>query len=261
MRRMTGRARNTWVLVLLATPALVGFTPGVAPADPAASAPAPATASPRPDAAGLDAARLETLVGQILYAARPTTVRTRGSGNIAVDLPRGRALRFTGLSAAEVFLEPSPPDADLLRQFGVRKIPVYKLPRAQLAEDFVTAAAWEEMRTGGLRRLRDRWPALDDDRLLRILTGEPFLGMTLEQAEEAVGATVFFRETRGTPDGPEEVWTIGRRSRLAEQRAFMEGRDKGIRAATFDDYLRIKTRLILRFRNGVLAAIDTPSAR
>ncbi|HXH27546.1 MAG TPA: hypothetical protein VNL37_00775 [Candidatus Polarisedimenticolia bacterium] len=209
----------------------------------------------------LDPAALDALVGRILYAARPTTVRTRGSGNLAVDLPRGRAVRLMGLSTEQAFLEPSPSDADLLRQFGVRKVPVYKVSREPLAEDFVTAPAWEEMRAEGLRRLRGRWPGLDDDRLLRILTGEPYLGMTLPQAEEAVGGLIFFRDTSSTPSGPEEVWTVGRRSRLAEQRSFMEGRDKGIRAATFEDYLRVKARFVLRFRDGVLVAIDTPPGR
>jgi hypothetical protein len=194
--------------------------------------------------------------GEILHAARATTVRTRGSGNLLVDLPRGRALRVAAIRGETAILEPCPEDADLLRQFGVRRLPRYALPLARLRDEFVTPREWEKMRADALARIRGRWPDLDALRQERIFAGEPWPGMTREQAEEAVGGVLFSRETRAGSDGPEEVWRIGRRSRSAELVQFTEGRERGLKTRSFDEDLERKTRALLHFRGGLLVSIE-----
>ena len=185
-------------------------------------------------------------------------VRTKGSGNLSVDLPRGRTVVLRGISGDMALLAPAPADADLLRQFGVRRVPVYKVPRSQLEQDFVTLEAWQALREESTRRIRERWPGLAPLEVERILLGDPFVGMSVEQAEEAVGSVVFSREGRDGPGGKEEVWRIGRRSRAAELRQFTEGRERGVRARTFEEYLVFKTRALLRFRDGILVEISAP---
>ncbi len=198
--------------------------------------------------------------GQIVCAARPTTVRTRGNGNLKVDVPRGRPLRVAALRGEVVILEPSPPDADLLRQFGVRKIPRYSIRRSQVEADFLPEEEWKRQRDQEVSRIRERWPALTVDQVERILLGDPWIGMTKEQAEAAVGGVLFSREERDTSDGKEEVWRIGRRPRSAELAQFTEGRERGIKARTFEEYLVLKTRALLRFRDSLLVAIEAPPA-
>ncbi len=200
--------------------------------------------------------------GQILHAARAITVRTRGGGNLGVDLPRGRAVQVVGLRGQTVLLEPISADADLLRQFGVRRIPRYAVPRASLQADFLDPGTWAALRDRELARLRARWPQADPMQIEKIFDGEPFIGMSLEQAEEAVGGVIFSREGRGAPEGHEEIWRIGRRARSAELRQWSEGRERGIKARTFEEYLAQKTRAELRFRDRILIAIDaTPPGR
>ena len=63
-------------------------------------------------------------VGRLIVAARSTMVRTKGSGNLSVDLPRGRTVVLRGISGDMALLAPAPADADILRQFGVRRVPV-----------------------------------------------------------------------------------------------------------------------------------------
>jgi hypothetical protein len=196
--------------------------------------------------------------GQVLHAARRVTLRTRGGGNLAVDLPRGRAVQVIALKGDAVILGPGQADADLLRQFGVRKIPRYAATREQIASEFLSPEAWAEVRERERRRLRERWPSLSADQADRILEGEPWVGMTLEQAEEAVGSVVFSRDRREGPRGVEETWRIGRRPRSAELRLFTEGRERGIRSRTFEDYLAAKARAVLRFRDGLLEAVEAP---
>ena len=196
--------------------------------------------------------------GQVLHAARLVTLRTRGGGNLTVDLPRGRAVQVVAVKGETVLLGPVRSDADLLRQFGVRRIPRYAATRTQIGSEFLPEPAWREILEGERRRLRGRWPDLTPDQADRILRGEPWAGMSLEQAEEAVGAVLFSRERRDGPDGPEETWRIGRRPRSAELRLFTEGRERGIRSKTFEDYLAEKTRALLVFRGGVLHSVDAP---
>ncbi len=197
-------------------------------------------------------------VGRLIVAARSTMVRTKGSGNLSVDLPRGRTVVLRGISGDMALLAPAPADADILRQFGVRRVPVYKVPRSQLEEDFVTLEAWQALREESTRRIRERWPGLAPLEVERILLGDPFVGMSVEQAEEAVGSVVFSREGRDGPRGKEEVWRIGRRPRTAELRQFTEGRERGVRTRTFEEYLVFKTRALLRFRDGILIEISAP---
>jgi len=197
--------------------------------------------------------------GEILYAARAITVRTRGGGNLAVDLPRGRALQMIGMRGEIALLEPIPADADLLRQFGVRKLPRYAVPRAELDAAFLDRGSWMAAREHELARLRERWPGTVPGAIERIFAGEPFPGMSLDQAEEAVGALIFSRDRRSAAEGDEELWKIGRRSRSAELRQWSESRERGIRARTFEEYLDLKTRAALRFRGGILIAIETPT--
>jgi hypothetical protein len=199
-------------------------------------------------------------LGRVIVVTRPTMVRTRGGGNVGVDLPRGRGVVLKEVDSETALLEPAPADADLLRQFGVRRVPLYTIPRARLEEDFVTEEDWSALRRESETRIRERWPSLGPLEVERILLGEPFAGMTLEQAEEAVGAIAFSRETRDAAGTAEQVWTIGRRTRAAELRAFTERRERGLRAATFDDYLRLRTRAVLVFRSGRLEEILPPPA-
>jgi len=216
--------------------------------------------------------------GGLLHVARATTVRTRGSGNLSVDLPVGRAVVLVELGADDATLEPSPSDADLLRQFGVRRVPRYRVSLRQLEEDFLDAAAWSSLHAEGMERLRGRWPDLSTSDLERILLGDPYAGMTREQAEEAVGAVIFFREPstmggdavtgggderveRGGDQADEEIWIIGRRSRAAELRAFTEGRERGLKAATFEEWLRRRARAVLRIRSGRVTAVEAPPRR
>ena len=193
--------------------------------------------------------------GTILYAGTPLSVRTV-RGGMVVDLPRGRAVVLMKIEGENAILAPGPWDADLLRQYGVRSIPRYRVPVARLHADFLTRDVWERQAAEEATRLRERWPDLSDDQAARLMRGEPWVGMTAEQAEEAVGAFVFARESDGPESG--EVWRIGRRSRAAELRQYSEGRERGKRARTFEGHLRERTRALLRIRNGLVVAIDQP---
>jgi hypothetical protein len=197
--------------------------------------------------------------GAILFAGRPVGVRTL-AGGLVVDLPRGRAVKLVEFQGDTAILEPSPPDADLLRQYGVTKIPRYRISRSRLRTEFLDGDAWERLRATEIERHLARWPKLTPDQAARLVGGEPFLGMSLEQAEEALGEVVFSRSRRETARGPQTVWRIGRRSRAAELRQFTEGRERGIRTRTFEDYLLVKTRALLRFEDGILMAIERPEA-
>lgn len=198
------------------------------------------------------------LVGQILHVAHPTTVRTRGSGHISVDLPRGRAVVLVELRSDAAVLAPAPPDGEMLRAYGVRRTPRYTAGRAQLLSDFLPAAAWQKARRDGVGRLRERWSALTQDQAERIFHGEPWVGMTEEQAEEAVGAVVLARGPVAGQDGA-TVWTVGRRPRPAELRIFTEARERGPHPRTFEEFLKGKARATLTFQDGVLASIDPPT--
>jgi hypothetical protein len=207
--------------------------------------------TPRPDS------RVRS--GQILYVATPTTVRTRGAGNLSVDLPRGRALLVADVVGETLVLSPSSADADLLRAFGVRRIPRYTAALTRVGIDFLDPPAWARLRDQAVGRLRERWPALSAAEAERIFQGEPFIGMSLDQAGEAVGSLAISREPQDSSDGPVETWRIGRRPRAAELRLYTEGRERGVGAKTFEQYLAGKTRAILRFRAGILVAIEPPS--
>jgi hypothetical protein len=209
------------------------------------------------DAAASD---LRPQVGEVLYVLNPTTVRTRGSGNLSVDLPRGQSVVLVSLGGDRAILAPSQADATMLRAYGVRKPPRYTATTAQLAADFVAAAAWDRAREEGMRRLRDRWPNLSADLAGKIFLGEPFVGMTEEQAEEAVGRLVLARGPAPGGDGA-VAWTVGRRPRPAELRLYTEARERGPRARDFEDFLATRTRAVLTFRGGVLVAIDPSSGQ
>jgi hypothetical protein len=200
------------------------------------------------------------LVGEVLYVLNPTTVRTRGSGNLSVDLPRGQSVVLVSLAGDRAILSPGQADASLLRAYGVRKLPRYTATAAQLAADFVSAPAWAKRREEGIRRLRDRWPDLPADRAGRIFLGEPFVGMTEEQAEEAVGRVVLARGPAAGQDGT-VAWTVGRRPRPAELRVYTEARERGARARSFEEFLATRTRAVLTFSGGVLVAIESPSGQ
>jgi hypothetical protein len=207
-----------------------------------------------------DRASPEPVPGTILFAGQLVSVRTVRSG-LVVDLPRGRSLVMVEFKGDSAILEPSPPDADLLRQYGVTKIPRYRVSRSRLRTEFLDGDAWGRLRRSEIERYLAKWSALTPDQAERLVEGEPFLGMSLDQAEEALGRVLFSRRRRDTAEGSRTVWRIGRRSRAAELRQFMEGRERGIRARTFEDYLRIKTRALLRFEDGVLVAIERPEVR
>ncbi len=144
-----------------------------------------------------------------------------------------------------------------MRSFGVRKTPRYTATLAQLLADYVSRPAWEKAHEEGVRRLRERWPDLTPDRAGRIFLGEPFVGMTEGQAEEAVGSLVLVREPVPGQDGA-IAWKVGRRPRSAELRLYTEGRERGARARTFEEFLAARTRAVLTFRGGVVAAIEPP---
>ena len=218
-----------------------------------------AAAPPEASAAASDAA-LRALVGQILYVHNPTTVRTRGGGNLSVDLPRGQAVVLIELHGDRAILAPGPADAGLLRAYGVRRPPRYTTSPAQLTADFLPAPAWAKAREEGARPIREHWPALTADHVLKIFLGEPFVGLTEEQADEAVGRAVLVREPIAGEDGA-VTWTIGRRPRAAELRVYTEARERGARARTFEEFLSTRTRAVLTFRGGVLVSIDTPEGQ
>ena len=106
--------------------------------------------------------------------------------------------------------------------------------------------------------LRERWPALSPEQAERIFRGEPYPGMTEDQAEAAVGRLVLAREPAVGRDG-EVAWRVGRRPRPAELRLYTEGRERGPRARTFEEFLRTKVRATLTFRDGILISIDAPA--
>lgn len=196
----------------------------------------------------------------MLYVLNPTTVRTRGSGNLSVDFPRGQSVVLVSLGGDRAILAAGRADVSLLRAYGIRKPPRYTATMAQLAADFVSAAAWVRAREDGVRRLRDRWPDLSAELAGKIFLGEPFVGMSEEQAEEAVGRLVLARGPVPGEDGA-VAWTVGRRPRPAELRLYTEARERGARARTFEEFLATRTRAVLTFRGGLVVAIDAPSGQ
>ena len=216
-------------------------------------------ASPATRAADGEAAHAiaspRALVGQLLYVLNPTTVRTRGSGNIAVDLPRGQPLRLVELPGDRAILEPSDSDAGLLRAYGVRRTPRYVATLAQLKADFVSRPDWEKAREIGVRRLLERWPDLTQDQAARIFLGVPYVGMTAAQAEAAIGPLVLSREPVPGEDGA-LVWKVGRRPRSAELRLYNEARERGPHAHTFEEFLTTRVRAVLTLREDVVSEID-----
>ena len=196
----------------------------------------------------------------MLYVLNPTTVRTRGGGNLSVDLPRGQSVVLVSLGGDRAILAPGRADASLLRAYGVRKPPRYTATAAQVAADFVPAAEWDKAREEGVRRVRERWPALGAGQAAKIYLGEPFVGMTEEQAEEAIGRLVLAREPVPGEEGA-AAWRVGRRPRSAELRLYTEARERGERARTFEEFLGTCTRAVLTFKGGVVVAIDPPSGQ
>lgn len=161
------------------------------------------------------------------------------------------------MSADAAILAPAPSDAEMLRAHGIRRSPRYTVSRAQLAADFLGAEAWVQARREEVLRLRERYPSLSEDQAERMFLGEPWIGMTEEQAEETLGALVLARGPVPGQDGT-RTWMVGRRPRSAELRVFTEARERGARARTFDEFLRSRIRASLRFEGGVLVAIDPP---
>ncbi len=219
-----------------------------------------AVAGAQAGAAAAPATGLRALVGQVLYVLNPTTVRTRGGGNLSVDLPRGQSVVLVSAGEDRAILSPGRADVSLLRAYGVRKPPRYTASAEQVAADFVPAAEWDKAREEGVRRLRDRWPDLSADQAGKIFLHEPFVGMTEEQAEDAVGRLVLAREPVPGEDGA-AAWRVGRRPRSAELRLYTEARERGARARTFEEFLAARVRAVLTFRGGVLVAIDPPSGQ
>jgi len=203
--------------------------------------------------------RSRDLVGQVLYVLNPTTVRTRGGG-LGVDLPRGQSVVLVELSTDRALLAPGPSDASLLRAYGVRKPPRYVATPSQIAADYLPRPAWEKARETGVRRLGERWPDLTPDQALRIFLGQPFVGMTEAQAEEAVGPLVLSREPVPGDAGAVR-WKVGRLPRSSELRLYNESRERGRRPATFDDYLSTCVRAVVTLRGGVVAAIEAPEGQ
>jgi hypothetical protein len=202
---------------------------------------------------------LRDLVGQTLYVLNPTTVSTVG-GSLSVDLLRGQAVVLVSVSGDRATLAPGRAESSLLRAHGVRKPPRYRAETTQLAADFLPAPAWDKARRDGVRHLRERWPDLTDDAAGKIFLGEPFVGMTEEQAEEAVGRLVLAREPAPEGDGS-SVWKVGRRPRSSELRLYTEARERGARSRTFEEFLATRTRAILTVRNGFVVAIDPPEGQ
>jgi hypothetical protein len=199
------------------------------------------------------------LVGQVLYVLNPTTVRTRGS-SLGVDLPRGQSVVLVDLTADRALLAPGPSDASLLRAYGVRKPPRYVATPTQIAADYLPRPAWEKARETAVRRLLERWPDLTPDQALRIFLGQPFVGMTEAQAEEAVGPLVLSRApVAGESDAV--AWKVGHRPRSSELRLYNESRERGRRPASFDDFLSTRVRAVLTLRTGIVAAIEAPEGQ
>ena len=199
------------------------------------------------------------LVGQVLYVLNPTTVRTRGS-SLGVDLPRGQSVVLVDLTTDRALLAPGPSDASLLRAYGVRKPPRYVATPSQIAADYVPRPAWDKARETAAHRLLERWPDLTSDQALRIFLGQPFVGMTEAQAEEAVGPLVLSREPVPGEAGA-VAWKVGHRPRSSELRLYNESRERGRRAATFDGFLSTRVRAVLTLRAGVVAAIEAPEGQ
>jgi hypothetical protein len=179
---------------------------------------------------------------------------------LSVDLPRGQAVVLVSVSGDRATLAPGGAEASLLRAHGVRKPPRYRAEAAQITADFLTAPAWEKARRDGVRRLRERWPDLSDDRAGKIFLGEPFVGMTEDQAEEAVGRLVLTREPAPGDDGS-SLWKVGRRPRSSELRLYTEARERGARSRSFEEFLSTRTRAILTVRGGLVVAIDPPEGQ
>jgi len=199
------------------------------------------------------------LVGQVLYVLNPTTVRTRGA-SLGVDLPRGQSVVLVDLTADRALLAPGPSDASLLRAYGVRKPPRYVATPSQIAADYVPRPAWEKARETAVRRLLERWPDLTPDQALRIFLGQPFVGMTEVQAEEAVGPLVLSREPVAGEAGA-VAWKVGHRPRSSELRLYNESRERGRRPPTFDAYLSTRVRAVLMLKAGVVTAIEAPEGQ
>ena len=108
-----------------------------------------------------------------------------------------------------------------------------------------------------MRRLLKRWPDLGEDRAGRIFLGQPFVGMTEEQAEEAVGPLVLSREPVQGESGT-VVWKVGRRPRTAELRLYNEARERGRQARSFEEFLSGRVRALVTVRAGVVASLGPP---
>jgi hypothetical protein len=198
--------------------------------------------------------------GAVMYVLNPTIVRTRGGGNLSVDLPRGQAVVLVDRGSDRVTLALADGDAGLLRAYGVRRMPRYTATPEQIASDFVPAAAWERARSEGARRVLERWPALTLEQAGQIFIGRPFVGMTEEQAEEATGRVVLAREAVPGEAGT-MAWKVGHRPRSSELRLFTESRERGVRARTFEEFLSTRVRAVLTFRGGILVSIDPPEGQ
>ena len=181
-------------------------------------------------------------------------------GSLSVDLARGQTVVLISVSGDRAILAPGQAEASLLRAHGVRKPPRYRAETTRLTTDFMAAPAWDKALREGVRRLRERWPDLTAEAAGKIFIGEPFVGMTEEQAEEAVGPLVLAREALPGRDGS-SAWKVGRRPRSSELRLYTEGRERGAHARTFEEFLASRTRAILTLREGVVVAIDPPDGQ
>jgi hypothetical protein len=220
---------------------------------------APAAEAHARETAAAAASPSRDLVGQVLYVLNPTTVRTRGA-SLGVDLPRGQSVVLVDLTADRALLAPGPSDASLLRAYGVRKPPRYVATPTQIAADYLPRPAWEKARETGARRLLERWPDLTPEQALRIFLGQPYVGMTEAQAEEAVGPLVLSREPVPGVAGA-VAWKVDRLPRSSELRLYNESRERGRRPATFDGFLSTRVRAVLTLKAGIVATIEAPEGQ
>ncbi len=99
----------------------------------------------------------------------------------------------------------------------------FKIEKELFLDDFVSEAALAGIREAKMKEYAERWPGLTPDQALMIFSGQPFLGMTPEEAQEAVGWLVHRRSKRLTKEGEEELWEVGKRSMGAQATTELKG--------------------------------------
>jgi hypothetical protein len=130
---------------------------------------------------------------------------------LPVEAQRGERWVVLKRGKNKVTLTFGPDDArrEAIKSAGMKKLPEYEINAHIFASSFVPEYQWPEARKALASDLQRRFRDLSIEECEKIIEGELWIGMSKEQAAEAVGNRVLSKEIRESKDGKSESWRVG----------------------------------------------------